>query len=170
TQHPTKAAFGDDGTMPRNLVGRMALRVTDAKASEVALGDSFPRADRLLGAGDAYVKGPQAIHRTQLVLVDEHDLDEVERQEPLLETWPEVEAEDLGLEPGRPSPWPQPVEVGMGLIAAAENHGRPWLKNAIAAEGLNPPGSGRAGEIMRLGQAALAWLKEQGWTLVKMTA
>ena len=164
TQHPTRAAFGEDGTMPRNLVGRMALRVTDAKASEVALGDSFPRADRLLGAGDAYVKGPQAIHRTQLVLVDERDLSEVERQNPLMETWPEVEAEDLGREPT--VNWAYTgEELAYGLVVAWQGWGRTRLEKTLEWAGLGRPGAERGIRLLSLAREQMAALKNLGLTL-----
>ncbi|HIP97633.1 MAG TPA: hypothetical protein EYH32_10515 [Anaerolineae bacterium] len=164
TQHPTRASFGDDATMKRNLVGRMALKVTDAKASEVALGDSFPRADRLLGAGDAYVKGPQAIHRTQLVLVDERDLDEVERQNPILETWPEVKAEDLGQEPT--VRWAYTgEELAYGLVMAWRGWGRTRLEKALEWAGLGRPGAERGIRLLRLAREQMAALHKLGLTL-----
>jgi len=169
TQHPTKAAFGEDGTMPRNLVGRMALRVTDPKASEVALGDSFPRADRLLGAGDAYVKGPQAVHRTQLVLVDERDLGEVARQNPILETWPEIEAGDLGQEPT--VNWAYTgEELAYGLVVAWQGWGRPRLEKALEWAGLGRPGAERGIRLLYLAREQMSALKNLGLTLTRNTS
>ena len=74
TQHPAVDAFGDSTTR-RNLTGKLALRVGDPDASRVAVGGNLPRADYLLGAGDAYAVGPGACHRVQMAYVGQPDID-----------------------------------------------------------------------------------------------
>ena len=162
TQHPTVKFLGGP-TVLRNLVGRVALRVSDAKASEVALGHSYPRADRLLGCGDAYATSPGATHRVQVAYAVDSDF--VERVgEPILDDWPVTEAEDLGIAPvGRPSPWPQSAEVAMALVAANEDFGRPWLRKRLREITGKAPGSGRADRLLELMSKALDELRGAGW-------
>lgn len=148
TQHPTVGAFGDHGAVKRNLPGRIALKVLDAKASEVVIGAPAPRADRLTGAGDAYAIGG-TIHRTQLLLVDQRDLDRAERQPPVLEEWPEFQAEEVGQEPA--ARWSYTGgELAYGLAAAYRGWGRPALAEALARAGFARPGSERASRLLRL--------------------
>jgi len=162
TQHPIVKALGGP-TVTRNLVGRLALRVADFDASRVAVGGSIPRADHLLGRGDAYTVAPTATHRVQVAHVTRKELEPVAGP-PQMEEWPEAEAEDLGRAPtGRPSPWPDAVEVGAAIAAATQRRGRPWLQRVIAEAGLARPGSGRADRLLALGRDALAWLEEKGW-------
>ena len=161
TQHPTiPDAFGDDSTIKRNLPGRVALKVLDAKASEVIIGGPVPRADRLAGRGDAYTIGG-AINRVQLLLVDHRDLDQAERQPPPLETWPEFEPSTIGQEPT--VQWAYTGEqLAYGLKAAYQDDGRPALQMALEKAGLGRPGSTRAARLLRLCREQLEVLEELG--------
>jgi hypothetical protein len=166
TQHPTVAAFGDDsGSVKRNLPGRVALKVLDAKASEVVIGAPVPRADRLAGRGDAYAIGG-SIHRTQLVLVDHRDLDEAERQPPTLECWPEFEPGDVGQEPTVNWSY-NGAELAHGLAVAHRGEGRTRLVDALDRAGLGRPGAERAIRLLKLGREQLEALEEMGMGLVE---
>ncbi|RLC83851.1 MAG: hypothetical protein DRJ03_15910 [Chloroflexi bacterium] len=169
TQHPTiPDAFGDDSTIKRNLPGRVALKVLDAKASEVIIGGPVPRADRLAGRGDAYTIGG-AINRVQLLLVDHRDLDQAERQPPPLETWPEFEPSAIGQEPT--VQWAYTGEqLAYGLKAAHQNDGRPALQMALEKAGLGRPGSTRAARLLRLCREQLEVLEELGLGLKQVAA
>ena len=166
TQHPTISAFGKDGSTKRNLPGRIALKVLDAKASEVIVGAPIPRADRLSGAGDAYIIG-SSIHRTQLVLVDHRDLDQAERQPPTLETWPEFGPDDIGQEPM--VQWSYTGEqLAYGLASAYRGHGRPRLQDALEKAGMGRPGSTRASRLLRLCREQLEVMEELGLGLTEV--
>jgi Flp pilus assembly protein TadB len=158
TQHPTVDAFGDDnGAVKRNLPGRIALKVLDAKASEVVVGAPAPRADRLTGAGDAYAIGG-TIHRTQLLLVDRRDLDRVERQPPALKEWPEFQAEEIGQEPA--VRWSYTGgELAYGLAAAYKGWGRPALVVAGLAVLMGAPALALAGVVIA---PTLLWQRYEG--------
>jgi DNA segregation ATPase FtsK/SpoIIIE-like protein len=164
TQHPTVAAFGDASTR-RSLVGKLALRVEDPDASRVAVGGSLPRADYLLGAGDAYAVKPGAVHRIQGAFVDQRDFDKAEAGKWEFETWPEYRAEDVGRDlpqqrhKGRSF---SSGEIGASLISAMEGDGRPALVNRLENENLGRPGSGRAEALLRLGRKTHAWLEGRG--------
>jgi len=75
TQHPSLEAFGGDTVARRCISGRMALRVADPKASEVALGVTQPQAHKLQGKGDMIVLTPNACHRAQGVLLLPRDVE-----------------------------------------------------------------------------------------------
>ena len=156
TQHPSLSAFGDPA-IRRNLIGRVALHVTDYDASKIAVGGAQPRADHLLGAGDAYAIAPAGLHRAQLAYVDAHDFERAERTEPELETWPEFAAEDIGQEPT--VNWNYSgQELGVGLLSAIEGDGRPALMRRLEDAGLGRPGSERAARLLQLGRAQRDWL------------
>ncbi len=166
TQHPVVKMLGGP-TVLRNLVGRLALRVTDAKASEVALGSAAPRADRLLGTGDAYVVTPQKTCRVQVAYVTESDFaDRV--GSPILDSWPIAGAEDLGIAPsaGRPSPWPEAPEMAQALVAGVEDRGRPWLQRVLREMTGRAPGSGRADQLLALCRGTLDELSKSGWQVI----
>ena len=159
TQHPTVDVFGDSSSK-RNLAGRIALRVADAEASRVVVGQSQPRADHLLGAGDSYLVTPGATHRAQLVYVDQGDFDALPEGEPVLEAWPEFHAEDLG------QPLPSSfdgTEVALSLVAAADNKGRPTLRKWIQEATGSAPGSPRAQRLLELGRDAYQVLAQRGY-------
>jgi len=156
TQHPALSSFGDPG-IRRNLVGRVALRVMDYDASKVVVGGARPRADHLLGAGDAYAIAPAGLHRAQLAYVDNRDFDKAERTEPELETWPEFEAEDLGQEPQ--VNWSYSgAELGAALLSAVEGDGRPAMCDRLESHGLGRPGAERAIRLLQLARSQRDWL------------
>lgn len=152
TQHPTIDVFGDPA-IKRNLVGRVALKTLDAKSSEVAVGASTPRADHLLGAGDSYCIVPSACHRAQLAYIPERDLAALPTGETMMETWPEYDPEAGGTLPEPQSETGFDVtETALSLLAAHYSKGRPWLKETVAAEGRQKPGSSRARRLLAWGQ------------------
>ncbi len=171
TQHPTVEAFGENGSLKRNLVGRLALRVTDQDASRVVVGDSLPRADRLMGRGDAYAIIPGHIHRVQLLLVDEAELQLLPREEPRLRAWPEVRPADYGQEPTVHWAY-NGSELAWGLIGAAQTPpwGRQRLLQALEAAGLERPGSERADRLVELARESHAALLAADYGLARLTA
>ena len=84
TQHPTTKALGDDASIKRNIPGRIALRVVDYKASEVAIGQASPRADWLLGAGDAYAVVPGQVQRVQIAYYERREIDRLLTSQPTI--------------------------------------------------------------------------------------
>ncbi len=163
THHPTVRMFGEDGgAIKRNLPARLALRVLDAKASEVAIGAPIPRADRLTGAGDAYAVVGQ-IHRVQVALVEGRDLDGVPRTDPLLEEFPEVTAADIGQEVESPRWAYSGGELACGLVAAAKGWGRGRLMDLLGRQGYGIPGAERAIRLLRLGREQLDVLDTLGF-------
>ena len=163
TQHPTKDAFGDQA-IKRNLPGRLALRVEDAVASNVVVGGPDPRADRLLGAGDAYAVIPGAVQRLQLAYIPERDLPTDGRPE--LADWPAYDAEAAGSLPEGKGGAPfVAAETGAALLAAHLGKGRPWLRDYLQAETGAMPGSDKARRLLADGRALYEWLTGAGWTL-----
>jgi len=168
TQHPTVRMFGEDGgAVKRNLPGRLALRVLDAKASEVVVGGPAPRADRLTGAGDAYAIATQTV-RVQVAMVDREDLDTAPRQEPPMDGFPPADPEGLGGEPEEPRWSYTGQELAVALAAAARGWGRNRLQDALEALGLGRPGSVRADRLLRLAREQLEALPEVGLGLVEV--
>lgn len=162
TQHPVVSVFGDS-TSKRNLTGRIALKVADFEASRVAVGGATPRADRLLGAGDCYAVTPGAVHRLQGVYVDRLNFDALPAGDPLLDTWPEYEAETLGQAPGGFNG----IEIGVSILAAHQAKGRPTLRKRVEDATGHKPGNGRASRLLALGRDAYDWLTGAGWALCK---
>lgn len=170
TQHPSVDAFGENGALKRNLVGRVALRVTDQDASRVVVGDSLPRADRLMGRGDAYAVIPGHVHRVQLLLIDEAELQAMPRQEPQLRAWPEVQPADYGEEPT--AHWTYSgAELAWGLIGAAQTPqwGRDTVTTALEKAGLGRPGSERADRLVALTRDSHTVLTKADYSLARLT-
>ena len=169
TQHPTVDAFGEDGSLKRNLVGRVALRVTDQDASRVVVGDSTPQANRLMGKGDAYTIIPGHIHRVQLLLVDAAEIEALPHQEAPLREWPEVRPADYGEEPT--VNWAYSgAELAWGLIGAAQTPpwGRKLLTEALEDAGLDKPGSERADRLRDLTHETFEHLRSADYGLVHL--
>ena len=166
TQHPTKEALGD-ATIRRNLTGRLALRVEDGVASNVVIGAPAPRADHLLGKGDAYAVVPGRVQRLQMAYIPAATLAQCQgRGSYSLEVWPPFDPEDAGtLRPGDEAQGDDPAEVGAALLAAHEGRGRPWLRDRIAEATGHKPGGDKARRLLALGRGVYAWLTEQGYTL-----
>jgi hypothetical protein len=151
----------------------VALKVGDAKASEVAIGASTPRADHLLGAGDAYAVRPGALHRVQLAYVDHVDIAELPVERPYFLEWPEITLEDaLGslpedLDAGRVNWSYDSQELALGLLVAAWGRGRPTLTNLLEKAGLGRPGAERAIRLLQQCRGQYEALLDMGFALCK---
>jgi hypothetical protein len=164
TQHPTTKALGDEASIKRNVTGRIALRVADYKASEVAIGQNTPRADWLLGAGDAYAVVPGQCHRVQIAYYERREIERLLTAEPLINEWPIFEAE--GLPNGGPNVATYSgAELAVSLVNAYQNRGRPALVQALEAAGLSKPGNVRADRLLKLGREQYDALRGDGWNL-----
>jgi len=174
TQHPTVDLLGGP-TVVRNMGGRFVLRVTDAVASRVALGEESAvlPAHRLLGKGDAFAKTPEHAYRIQVAYVTDRDLGRVSGGEFELDEWPDATAEDLGMEVkrrGRNSPWPKADEMGAALVAAKEGKGRDLFHEMIRGKDSDKsvPGGGRSTRLQNLGGEVHMWLKEHDYRLANV--
>ncbi|MEA3351177.1 MAG: hypothetical protein U9Q82_11185, partial [Chloroflexota bacterium] len=174
TQHPKSSAFGGDSTIRRNLPGRLALRTEDYKASEVVVGGSTPRADHLLGAGDAYAITPKATHRAQMAYIPQRELvrDWCDAR-PVMDSWPKFDPTAVGTLPVDNQDdvvkWEYSgKELALAIIQAAQGNGRPTLKDALENAGMTRPGSGRADRLLNLARAAFETLIDQNWTMVQV--
>lgn len=163
TQHPTIGAFGDP-TIKRNVTGRIALRVTDSKSSEMAIGQSTPRADHLLGAGDCYAIVPGAVQRCQVAYMPKHEIERALNAQPAIAEWPIFEAEQLSAPAGAYTG----QELAIGLINAHNTGGRPALVKSLIGAGLPKPGSDRAARLLALGRDLNQSLSDQGYELNKI--
>jgi len=165
TQHPTVAAFGDS-TIRRNLIGKLALRVSDPDASRVAVGGAMPRADHLLGAGDCYTVGPGTCYRVQGVYIDSREIDAAQHGHYRFPRWPEYEPASIGQDLPTAGWQYTGNELAISLVSAFEDDGRPRLIQRLEAHGLKRPGSQRAARLLRLGRDTRTWLQENGYSLV----
>ncbi len=166
TQHPTLAALSDS-KIKRNLPGRIALRTEDYKASEVVVGGPTPRADRLCGAGDAYIVTPNAVHRTQLCYIPRAELPKYSTGQPQMAAWPEYDPQAAGsLRNEKTTGWQYSgSELAVSIVAAHRDHGRPALIKALETHGLPKPGNDRATRLLHLGREAYQWLADHEWQL-----
>lgn len=168
TQHPTVGMFGNDPTIKRNLPGRLALKVLDAKSSEVAVGGPSPRADHLLGAGDAYAVVPGRALRTQLAYIPVRDFAELPQGEPLLEEWPDYDPEAGGTLTDVTVNWAYSgQELGAAVWQAHLGNGRRRMVEAMQGEGFDICEGDRAKRLSGLGKEAHDWLQGQGFTLCR---
>jgi len=164
TQHPTVKSLGGP-RVARNLTGRLALKVTDDVASRVAIGQSTPRADYLLGRGDGYAVSVDTIHRAQMAFVEEMDVAAACGGDPQLPAWPPANSDDLGLTPNpahRPADALTGQEIGAALAAAALGMGLRRFKAMMVANTGRRPGTTKAKRLIALGHEALDWLEERG--------
>ncbi|CAG0936309.1 DNA translocase SftA [Thermoflexales bacterium] len=159
TQHPTAKAFGDEASIKRNVTGRIALRTADYKASEVAIGQSTPRADWLLGAGDAYVVVPGQVQRIQIAYMEHREIDRLLTSTPALSEWPIFEAESL---PSGGAAWPSGDEVGAALLSAQRGEGRVKFQRSLKNAGLSAAND-KAVRLLGMGRDALRWLEDKGY-------
>jgi hypothetical protein len=164
TQHPTTKALGDDASIKRNVPGRIALRVSDYKASEVAVGQASPRADWLLGAGDAYAVVPGQVQRVQIAYYERREIDRLLTSQPTLEEWPDYIAEDVPSGGANVATY-NGAELAASLVNAYQGHGRPALVKALESAGLGKPGNVRADRLLKLGREQLDALRGDGWDL-----
>jgi len=169
TQHPKADAFGDESAIKRNLPGRVALQTEDYIASKVVVGGSDPRADHLMGAGDAYAITPQAVHRTQLAYIPNHELEgNWSTSQPAMAEWPKFDPEAAGTLPlNEETPkWSYSgEELAVVLVQAQLGNGRPATQSAFEAEGLDRPGSVRTDRILKLMREAHQKLTAMNWEL-----
>jgi hypothetical protein len=133
TQHPVNDVFGDN-QIKSNLDGRIALLTTSQKASEVVLGATEPRADHLLGRGDAYIKVPGKIARTQIAYLDAAEILSLPATPPTFtEAWPDADPTTISADltenavpRGRGNfAKVEPGIVAAGIISALHAEGRP---------------------------------------------
>ena len=166
TQHPTKEALGDTATK-RNLTGRLALRVEDGVASTVVVGRNSPRADNLLGAGDAYAVVPGRVQRLQLAYIPPRALQRYDRDGDYpLTAWPPFDPEALGRLPeddggDHVSGSDEPAEVGAAIEAAYRGRGRPWLRDRLEGVTGSRPGGSKSQRLLSLGRDIYDWLTEE---------
>jgi len=149
TQHPVIAALGGP-TVGRNLVGRLTLKVMDAKASEVAMTVTSPRADHLLGHGDAYVMpGP---YRVQVAYDDRDPVN----GDPEMPDWPDnVNLPDV-------SGWPSGPEVALAILSASLGEGRGRYQHRAEEQGIRVGDNNKAVRLLQLAREAIAWMEEHG--------
>lgn len=164
TQHPTVKALGGP-RVARNLTGRLALKVTDDVASRVAVGNSTPRADYLLGRGDGYAVSVDAVHRAQMAYVDEAEVAQVCGGDADLLFWPAQVGADMGITPKPPhrqADAPSGAEIGAAVTAAALQMGIRRFKGLLAETTGRAPGTSKAKRLLALGRESLEWMEERG--------
>lgn len=166
TQHPDVAAFGHK-SIKRNLVGKIALHVGDVDASRVAVGASSPRADRLLGAGDAYAIAPGAVHRTQLAYIDESDITagEIGGDSWRFTRWPDYDPENTGDMDERVNWKYTGQELAVSLVSSAHGEGRPTMEKRMIDAGLGKPGAEKSIRLLRIGRDQNEWLGDNGFAV-----
>jgi len=164
TQHPTAKAFGDDASIKRNVTGRIALRTADYKASEVAIGQATPRADWLLGAGDACAVVPGQVQRVQIAYFERREIDRLLTAQPEISEWPEYSAEAMPSGSANVATYTG-AELAASLVNAYQGHERPALVKALESAGLGKPGNVRADRLLRLGREQYDALRGDGWDL-----
>lgn len=166
TQHPTMAAFSDPA-IKRNMTGKIALRVEDSKASQVAIGASVPRADRLLGCGDLYAVTSSTCQRAQGAYYTDAELEALNTSSPLMEQWPEFNAESLGTgqEAGCNRFDASGPELAAAIVNARQGGGRPALVRMLDNAHLGRPGSERAQRLMEMGRDAWEWMLDNQYCL-----
>jgi len=166
TQKPTHKAFSSDA-IKGNLVGRLALHVASYDESRVVLGSSSPRADHLLGQGDAFAVVPSATQRAQLAYIPTTDLDQYNTAQPTLTQWPAYNLEDFG---NLPTPTPKKLtrfsgkEIAIALLAAHHNHGRPTLQKLLKQFNISA-GNSKATNLLTLGRETYNHLNQVGASL-----
>ncbi|MBK8113308.1 MAG: type IV secretion system DNA-binding domain-containing protein [Candidatus Accumulibacter sp.] len=156
TQHPNADAFGSDASIKRNITGRIALKVSDYKASEVAIGGNTPRADWLLGAGDAYCVVPGVVMRTQIAYLTRSEIARHLTAQPKLSHWPAFSSEQIADKPGQFSA----RELAYSLLSASNDEGRPTLLRRLSTHD-----GDRARRLHRLGRDILTELETIGVTV-----
>lgn len=164
TQHPTVSAFGDS-SIRRNLPGKLALMVGDPDASRVAVGGATPRADHLLGAGDAYAVGPGACHRLQVAYVDDREIQAGGQGQYRFTDWPEYKPEQVGQDLPVSQFVYSGAEIGVAVISASHGEGRTRFTARMKGAGFGTPGYNRQKRLRDLGQGALDWMRSQQYDI-----
>lgn len=154
TQHPLATIFGGEfGSVTKRQVRvRIALAVTDSKASEVVVGATEPDASKLSGAGDAYFVWPGGRARIQCAYVDENDIRNIVQLwgGPVFPSWPTTEIS--AAEKERNGKWYTPDEIAIAVRIAMEGRGRPALEKELAAIGVTM-GTDRLRTLLEIGRA-----------------
>ena len=158
TQQPSLSMFGKDDrartTTRRQMAGRIAFQVADYDASRVVVGGSTPRADHLLGDGDAYlIAAGGVVHRLQCAYVDEQDFARAETGEWDFDEWPTFAPEDVGQESAdRGDSWSE-TEAAISILTAAQgNRGRPALLDLFDEYEQDRPGTDKARRLLAWGR------------------
>lgn len=172
TQKPTHKAFTSN-TIKDNLIGRLAFCVASYDESRVVIGKSTPRADHLLGQGDAFAVVPSATQRTQLAYIPTINLNQYNTTNPnRLTAWPTYSLEDFGnLPPKQTKPTRfNGKEIAVALLAAKQNSGRPTLQKLLKKFGLSA-GNSKATHLLKLGRQTNTAITEVGLelSLIKKT-
>ncbi len=159
TQHPSTKALGDDPTIKRNVTARVAMKVADQSASQVAVGQPSPRADRLLGKGDAYVVTTGSVHRVQIAYMTEGEIGRKLHASPQFSVWPPFDPSII--ESGQQLPAGSagfaPQEIAASITCSAREMGRPsMLKMLEMRDG------DRARKLYKLGREVHSALERQG--------
>lgn len=160
TQHPVQAVFGDP-QIKRNLAGRVAFRTDDWKSSEVIIGGSSPRADRLLGKGDSYVCVPGRTVRVQTAYMTPDEMRAIAGGQPRFDAWPELADDPLGREmDSNVGGSMDPKEASLAIANAVERAGRDRLKHRFTEAGLSMPGNTKAARLRDWGRNVVLLLQE----------
>ncbi|HLF28245.1 MAG TPA: FtsK/SpoIIIE domain-containing protein [Anaerolineae bacterium] len=166
TQKPVRASLGDP-TIKANLMARIALLVDSPKSSEVALGQSSPRADWLLGAGDAYALVPGKVQRVQISYMPRTEIDRLLVATPRLPDWPEFNAEILG-QSVSDGIYFSGEELAVSLLNALRgrnggNGGRDALESDLRQDGLiqNRASADRLRKLLKVGRDQLHALEDR---------
>jgi len=170
TQNPRTDSYGDP-TIPRNIVGRIALCVTDYAASAVAVGGNTPRADKLQMQGDSYYVRPGACYRTQVAYVDEQEITAGMGDSPdwRFTRWPEYEPEDIGQDAPEDNCQfrYRGDELAVALVAATMGEGRKLFEDRMEAAGFGRPGYNRQKVLRGLGKNENDWLNQNNYVVCK---
>jgi len=166
TQHPTVSAFGDS-SIRRNLIGKVALRVSDPDASRVAVGGKSPRADYLLGAGDSYTIAPGNCHRVQLAYVDEAEITAAMQpgHDWTYSRWPDYEPEGIGQDLPEVGWSYTGDELAVSIVSAANGDGRPSMVRRLQEAELGKPGAERAIRLLKLGRDTYGWMERNKYAV-----
>ena len=169
TQNPRTDSFKDP-TIPRNIVGRIALCVTDYAASSVAVGGNTPRADKLQMQGDSYYLRPGVCYRTQVAYVGDPEITAGMGDAPewRFTRWPEYRAEDVGQDLSESVGWSyRGDELAVSIVAAVHEEGRPAMVKRLQDAELGKPGAERAIRLLQLGRDAHDWLRANSYAVCR---
>lgn len=155
TQHPTNANLGKSAVLKRCVPSRIALRVTDFQASQAAVGQSEPRADKLSGKGDSYVVTNVGFQRCQIAYVPEDQWGKYLVSEPRLDAWPDAPTDEVSASGGFSG-----KELAVSIITASEREGRPKLLKRAEEAGLNVKDGDRARALLSTGKDVVSALEE----------
>ncbi len=135
TQKPDSAMWGKETGCRANIPIRLGMRTTSYEASAAIFEHPKPRADHLLGAGDAHLVMPGKAERLQIAFIDAHAQAAAGGGEPAMRAWPKYDAGMLNHKGGdddntRARPFTVHESV-VALHAARAGWGRAKTKNAL---------------------------------------